>query len=280
MATVSGVGGSLLRARPAHVANILIPLPPRAEQQRIADILDRANALRVKRRAAMERLDRARQSVFLDLFGDPMANDRDWPLAKIADLATDHRGGATLAPDDFADRGYPILHKGALKPDGMVVLDTHKKTFTRDEFAAARPRAQVDRTFVAVTLRDLVPTGPTIGLAVNLVNGPFDRYLLAQGVVAFHLHENLVTADYFVQLSNMPTFRQHLRQLWVGSTQIHIRNPIYFGIAIPVPPIQQQREFDRRIAQIRTIGQSQARAEVDLDALFASLQFRAFRGEL
>jgi type I restriction enzyme S subunit len=160
------------------------------------------------------------------------------------------------------------------------VLDTHKKTFTRDEFASARPRSQVDRTFVAVTLRDLVPTGPTIGLAVNLVSGPFDRYLLAQGVVAFRLSENVVAADYFVQLSNMPTFRQRLRQLWVGSTQIHIRNPIYFGIAIPTPPIQQQREFERRIAQIRTISASQARAEVHLHALFASLQYRAFRGEL
>lgn len=257
-----------------------IPLPPLAEQRRLAEILDRADALRAKRRTALDRLDMARQSVFLDLFGDPAANDRAWPLAKIGDLATDRRGGANLAPDDFLDRGYPVLHKGALKPGGLVVLDAQKKTFTRDDFASAHHRSQVDRTFVVVTLRDLVPTGPTIGLAVNLIDGPFDRYLLAQGVVAFHLDENLLAPGYFVQLSNMPAFRQRLRQLWVGSTQIHIRNPIYFDIAIPVPPIKQQRDFDRCIAQIRTIRQSQATAEAHLDALFASLQHRVFRGEL
>jgi type I restriction enzyme, S subunit len=265
---------------PKDVEQLAIPLPPLPEQRRIADILDRADALRAKRQDAMERLNSAAQSVFLELFGDPTANDSGWPLAKIGDLATDHRGGANLAPSDFVDRGYPILHKGALKPGGIVVLDTHKKTFTRDEFAMARPRSRVDRTFVAVTLRDLVPTGPTIGLAVNLINGPFDRYLLAQGVVAFHLNEKRVAADYFVQLSNMPTFRQRLRQLWVGSTQIHIRNPIYFEIAIPLPPVELQREFALRIESIERLKLVHRASLDQLDGLVASLQHRAFRGEL
>ena len=57
MSTVSGVGGSLLRARPEFVAKIKIPLPPLEEQKRIADILDRAEALRAKRRAALAQLD-------------------------------------------------------------------------------------------------------------------------------------------------------------------------------------------------------------------------------
>lgn len=57
MSTVSGVGGSLLRARPAHVAKLRIPQPPMTEQQRIAAILDQAEALRAKRRQALAKLD-------------------------------------------------------------------------------------------------------------------------------------------------------------------------------------------------------------------------------
>lgn len=71
MATVAGVGGSLLRARPAHVARILIRLPPLAEQRRIADILDLAEVLRAKRRAATTGLAPISQAIFHEMFGDP-----------------------------------------------------------------------------------------------------------------------------------------------------------------------------------------------------------------
>ena len=74
MNTVAGVGGSLLRARPAHVAKIAIPLPPLAEQRRIAEVLDRAEALRDKRRAALAQLDSLTQSLVLDVFVDVAKN--------------------------------------------------------------------------------------------------------------------------------------------------------------------------------------------------------------
>ena len=56
-----------------------IPLPPLAEQRRIAEVLDRAEALRAKRRAALAQLDSLTQSLFLDLFGDPVTNPKGWP---------------------------------------------------------------------------------------------------------------------------------------------------------------------------------------------------------
>ena len=58
---------------------VTIPLPPLAEQRRIAEVLDRAEALRAKRRAALAQLDSLTQSLFLDLFGDPANNPKGWP---------------------------------------------------------------------------------------------------------------------------------------------------------------------------------------------------------
>ena len=57
----------------------ILPLPPLAEQRRIAEVLDRAEALRAKRRAALAQLDSLTQSLFLDLFGDPATNPKGWP---------------------------------------------------------------------------------------------------------------------------------------------------------------------------------------------------------
>ena len=94
MRTVSGVGGSLLRARPAEVFKIQIPLPPLAEQKRTAGILDAADALRAKRREALAQLDSLLQSTFLDMFGDPVTNS-NIPSAIMTELVTkfiDYRG--------------------------------------------------------------------------------------------------------------------------------------------------------------------------------------------
>jgi type I restriction enzyme, S subunit len=86
MSTVSGVGGSLLRARPAEVAKIKIPLPPLSEQRRIAAVLDKTDALRTKRRESIGKLDQLLQSVFLEMFGDPMTNPKRWPVHSLGQL--------------------------------------------------------------------------------------------------------------------------------------------------------------------------------------------------
>jgi type I restriction enzyme, S subunit len=269
----SGVNLTLLEA-------IEIPLPPLAEQRRIAEVLDRAEALRAKRRAALAQLDSLTQSLFLDLFGDPRANERHWELHRIESFVSDMRGGAALEPDDFVDSGFPILHKGAIKANGIIGIDAKKKTFATPAYAAACPKNIVNREFVAVTLRDLVPAGPSIGFTADLRNGPFDEYLLAQGAYGFRVNRKSVLPEYLVHLSNNENFRHVLRQNAVGSTQIHIRTPVYLAIRVPLPPIALQQEFARRVGAVEKLKQAQRAALAEQDALFATLQHRAFRGEL
>jgi type I restriction enzyme S subunit len=274
------VGGTRQALTFSQIADFEVPLPPVAEQRRIAEVLDRAEALRAKRRAALAQLGTLTQSIFLDLFGDPKFNERDWPLGRIGSVISDLRGGANLAPDDFVESGFPILHKGAIKPNGEVELDAKKKTFATSEYATANRRCQIDRRYLAVTLRDLVPTGPSIGLIANLQDGPFDGYLLAQGAYGFRVDSSKVTPEYLVFLSNMPSFRHVLRKYAVGSTQIHIRTPVYLDIQIPIPPLSAQHEFTRRVAAVKRLEVTQRSALEKLNALFSSLQTRAFIGRL
>ena len=96
MRTVSGVGGSLLRARPAEVFKIQIPLPPLAEQKRIAGILDAADALRAKRREALAELDTLLQSTFLDMFGDPVTNPMGWEVRELKETKSRNSDRAHL----------------------------------------------------------------------------------------------------------------------------------------------------------------------------------------
>ena len=82
-------GSAGQRRVPQHfLADFQIPLPPLPEQRRIADILDRADALRAKRRAALAQLDTLTQSIFLEMFGDPAANPKKWTRAKLEEALT------------------------------------------------------------------------------------------------------------------------------------------------------------------------------------------------
>jgi type I restriction enzyme S subunit len=273
-------GANINNIRNEHLDDLELRMPTISEQRRLAEVLDSAEALRAKRRATLTQLDALTQSLFLDLFGDPKFNERKWPLSKIGSVISDLRGGANLAPEDFVESGFPILHKGAIKPNGTVALDAKKKTFATPEYATAHRRSQIDRKYLAVTLRDLVPTGPSIGLIANLQDGPFDNYLLAQGAYGFLLDRDKVTPEYLVYLSNMPSFRHILRKYSVGSTQIHIRTPVYLEISIPVPPISIQHEFSRRVVALKRLRASQQSSLRGLNLLFSSLQTRTFIGGL
>jgi len=70
-------------------AELTIPVPPLAEQRRIAEVLDRAEELRAKRRAVLAQLDSLTQSLFLDLFGDPATNSKGFPKRPLATLVRD-----------------------------------------------------------------------------------------------------------------------------------------------------------------------------------------------
>ena len=60
-----------------------VPLPPIEEQRRIAAVLDAADALRTKRRQALAKLDSLTQAIFIDIFGDPIANPRGWENVQL-----------------------------------------------------------------------------------------------------------------------------------------------------------------------------------------------------
>jgi len=275
-----GNGATFKEVSKAVVSRIEISLPPLLDQERIADVLDRAEALRAKRRSALAQLDILTHSIFLDMFGDPRANEKGWNKVPIGSLISGVRGGAPLKPEDFVESGFPILHKGAIKSHGEISLDAKKKTFSTVEYASAHRQSVANRECLAITLRDLVPTGPSIGLVVDLRKGPHDEYLLAQGAYAFRVNLGRTTPEYFVYLSNMPTFRHVLRQNAVGSTQIHIRTPIYLAISVPLPPVELQRTFARRVEVVEKLRAKQQASLVKVDTLFDSMQSRAFNGEL
>jgi len=276
----TGTSGSMRNISQDTIRTAPVLLPPLAEQKRIAGILDKADAIRRKRQRAIELTQQFLRSTFLHMFGDPVTNSNNWPTSRIGEVLLESRSGATVRPDDFREQGVPVLHKGSVKPCGKIELDEKKKTFVDATFAGTSTKSIVGREYVVVTLRDLVPTAPSIGLASSLARAPFDQYLLVERIYAFKCDPKKVLADYFVWLSNSIPFRALMRTLAVGATQVHIRRETYNGIEIPKPPIELQRKFKQIVERCDTAERALENSEIDLTKLFNSLVQSAFCGEL
>jgi len=171
---------------------------------------------------------------------------KNWETVAIKDVTSDWRGGAPFEREDFTEQGFPVLHKGAIQRNGQVVIDPKKKTFTTESFVQNHQKSVIDQSYTAVTLRDLVPSGPSIGLVADLARSPSLQYILAQGAYGFQVDRSRLHPAYLVWLSNYEPFRLYMKRHAVGSTQIHIRTPIFQDLEISLPPIAQQR----RIAEI------------------------------
>jgi len=125
-----GNGATFKEVSKSVVARIEIPVPPLGEQRRIAAILDEADALRAKRRAALAQLDEMAQAIFVEMFGDPAKNPHGWPTNQLGAVVR-VVGGFAFKSEDFGDRGGIVvrisnLNGGTLDFTNVVRIPTNK----------------------------------------------------------------------------------------------------------------------------------------------------------
>ena len=267
MQTVSGVGGSLLRARPAFVASIQIPLPPLEEQRRIAAILDQAETLRTHRRTALALLDSLTQSLFLDMFGDPVANPKGFikqPLSVVAEITTGSTPGR--GADGYYGGNIPWVK--TTEVTGGEIHDTEEK-LTEAGLKAIRGKLHPINSIVVA----MYGQGQTRGrCALLCIEASCNQ---ACGVI--RPSEEFVPRFMFAQLL---LAYERLRALGRGGNQENLNLQLLGSFEVLVPPEVLQQTFATRIASIEALKATHRRALAALDALFASLQQRAFAGDL
>ncbi len=182
---------------------------------------------------------------------DEMSLPQGWTLSSIKNHLIFYRGGAPLTPDDFVAEGIAILPKKAVDWSGVANIPQKEQAFASTLFATKYSRSCIhDENCLATTLRDLVPTGPTLGLIVRIPTN--ERYILAQGVYGFQLKDSLYS-QLLVYLSQMPQFREQMRAMMVGSTQVHVRTTEFFRTSIPVPPLPQQKKIARILTTVDSL---------------------------
>lgn len=264
-----GNGATFKEVSKAIVAGVTIPVPPLSEQRRIAGILDRADALRAKRRAALAQIDGLTQAIFLEMFGDPVRNARSWPKAAFGDLC-DTRLGRMLDQKQQTGRSKrPYLRNANVRWFEFDLSSVYEMDFDPSIREAMR-------------LEDgdlLICEGGEPGRAA-VWRGQISECYFQKALHRARPNTSRTNAVFLAWLLWFLAHDGGLGDHVTSATIAHLTGEKLKAMAIPVPPVSLQRAFASRAAAVDKLKAAHRASLAQLDALFASLQHRAFRGEL
>jgi type I restriction enzyme S subunit len=249
-----------------------IPLPSITEQKRIAAILDKAEELRELRRRALAQLDVIAQSIFLEMFGESVENPKNSQITSLGShlsfLTSGGRGWAKF----YSSTGRRFIRS----------LDVQMNYISDDEAVYVTPpdNAEARRTMVAQGDVLLTITGSRIG-RVAPVPENFAGAFVSQHVAILRPNPTIIDPVFLSFFLNMQSGGQRqIAKFQYGQTKPGLNFEQINSFKIPVPAISLQKEFVRRVEVIEQLKTNHRASLAQLDALFASLQHRAFRGEL
>lgn len=222
-----------------------IPLPPLPQQQKIANILDAADAVRQNDKALIAKYDELTQALFLDMFGDPVSNPKGWEVYNFEDCL-EIRNGKSQKKVENSEGMYPIYGSGGVM------------SFADDYISE-------ENTVI-------------IGRKGN-INKPIlvrEKYWHVDTAFGLNPHIEKLHFFYLYFFCIRYNFEQHNKTVTIPS----LTKATLLKINLPIPPIELQNQFAERVA---VIEEQRAIAQKGLEKseeLFNSLLQKAFKGEL
>lgn len=258
-------GAGLKHISKGYINEILIPLPPLATQKRIAEILDAADALRRKDQELLKKYDELAQAIFIDMFGDPVKNEKGWEVKKFKDLGTLDRGVSKHRPrnaPELLGGIYPLIQTGDVANSGGVITK-YKATYS--ELGLRQSKLWPNGTLCITIAANIAKTGIL----------SFDA-CFPDSIVGFKPNRNISNSVFI--------------QYWIGflqkilednapeSAQKNINLEILRGLDVICPPIELQDDFENKIDLLKSIMEKSSNSNDGV--LFESLIQKAFKGEL
>ena len=275
MRTVSGVGGSLLRARPINVARIEIPLPPQSEQKRIAAILDQADAIRRKRHRAIQNVTDIAPAVFHQMFADQDADS----TATLNQLGVEFRYGTSnkSQPTGFPTLRIPNVLAAALDLTDLKTVPVESNEFDRLKLHDG------DLLFVRTNGNPAYVGRCAVFNSRLIAAAGYDpeEFIYASYLIRGRADSRVVNPRYLRAFLDTPRGRRMVReQCRTSAGQYNINTHGLGSLEVPVPPIQRQEQFAQQLEEITSLEAKTVSAFAESERLFDSLAQRAFRGGL
>jgi type I restriction enzyme S subunit len=256
-----------------HIMDMRIHLPPLAEQQKIASILDAADSLRQKDQQLIEKYTALSQSLFLEMFGDPKVNPNNWPLTALGKIIEEGPQNGLYKPSGDYGTGTPIIRIDSFH-NSVVELSKLKRV------RVSEGELSKFEIFEGDFVLNRVNSPSHLGKC-GLVSKVKERMVFESNMMRIKFNKSMVNNTFMLSiLSSKYLKHQILNSSKDAVNQSSINQKDVNSFEIPLPPIELQNQFAELIQAIEA-QKKQAQASLEKSAaLFNSLLQRAFKGEL
>ncbi len=262
-----GTGSTFKAITIGTLKDLEIPLPPLPIQEKIATILDKADELRRKDKDLQAKYDELAQAIFIDMFGDPVRNEKGWEVKNGINVLS-VLGGNAFKSSSYVNAGIPLLRIGSVNKG---YYDKSQQVYISE--SSNFDKYKIYPNDLLVTLTGTV--GKDDYGNICMIGHDFPFYYLNQRVAKITTDLN---KTYLMYLLKQKEIKKELIGVSRGVRQANIGNNDFYKLNLPVPPLHLQEAFAKKIELINQL-KAQTNAQKS-EELFQSLLKKAFKGEL
>ena len=255
-------GVTILHLVKSALLSIPILIPPKSTQLAIVSELDKINELIRLKKKQLKDFDNLAQSIFYEMFGDPVENDKGWEMKKISDMAIVKTGpfGSMLHKEDYITNGIPLVNPIHMK--NFKIVPDMEFTITKEKACELQNYMLQNKDIVFARRGD-------IGRCAIVSDKTGKEYLCGTGSLFVRFIDSIASV-FIMYIVRSQSFSKHLISKAKGATMLNINSSTIANLSIPLPPLPLQHLFAHRIEQIEHQKAEVQKAITDLETLLAS----------
>lgn len=244
----------------SDLKKINIPIPPLSEQERIVSELDLISGVIEKKKQQLKELDSLAQSIFYEMFGNPVENEKGWEVKKLGEVC-DVRDGTHDSPKYLESSDYILITSKNII-DGTIDFTTVSYICEED--------------FININKRSCVDNGDIIMAMIGTIGKPIivkdiDKKFCIKNVALIKFAKSSLVMNVYIRaLLDNQYFCHYIQSLNKGGTQKFIALGTIRKLETPIPPLSLQQEFASKIESIERQKELIKQSLKDTETLFNS----------
>jgi type I restriction enzyme S subunit len=251
--------------------SIYLPLPPLPIQRQIVAVLEQAEAVKRQRQEADALTGALLQSVFYEMFGDPVRNEKGFDIANLNEICDEITVGVVVKPASYyVENGIPALRSLNIKPDRLDL--TNLVYFNSADNDTVLAKSKINTGDVLVVRTGYPGTACVVPPELDGAN--------CIDLIILRPKKDTVNSDYLSRFLNSEYGKAQALAGNTGLAQQHLNIGAIRQVKIPLPPLALQQEFARVVESVERLREKQVESGRQIEGLCGGLMARAFAGEL
>jgi len=265
-------GSTIHHYGPSHLKRVTIPLPPLSIQRQIVAVLEQAEAVKRQRQEADALTGALLQSVFYEMFGDMVRNERNWDVIEFGDIICETKNGL-YKTEKFQGKGTPILRMYNIYKNRIILEKYHLLTITDDEFEQYQVKP-------GDILFNRVNSPIWLGKSA-VIPKDIGKFVFESKNIRIRVNTSKADPEYIVWYLSTPAGKEEIsKRAKAAVNQSTVNNTDLREFRILLPPLSLQQQFARVVESVERIREQQVASGKEIEELCEGLMQRAFAGEL